>query len=113
MEKTFVVFTVPAYSRNVWNGIKKGRKVYFSQQQDIDLIYNKLPGSHDRRRTPGKHADLSDGSGIKYHSFRSDSTGSATAARIACQLTVSKAITTAANPATANIHDWISILYAK
>jgi predicted AAA+ superfamily ATPase len=29
LEKAFIVFVVPAYSRNVRNEIKKGRKVYF------------------------------------------------------------------------------------
>lgn len=29
LEKTFVVFRVPAYSRNVRNEIKKGKKIYF------------------------------------------------------------------------------------
>lgn len=29
LEKTFVIFRVPAYSRNVRNEIKKGKKVYF------------------------------------------------------------------------------------
>src|SRR5690606_31870239 len=41
------------------------------------------------------------------------STGFAAAARMACQLTVSNAITTAAKPATANIHHWMSMRYAK
>lgn len=46
---------------------------------------------------------------LNHHSFLNDSTGLATAARIACQLTVANAITTAANPARANIHHSTSI----
>ncbi|SKB81022.1 hypothetical protein SAMN05660226_03215 [Parapedobacter luteus] len=44
-----------------------------------------------------------------HHSSRSESTGFATAARMACPLTVSRAKMMAANPAPANIHHWRSI----
>ncbi len=47
------------------------------------------------------------------YSSRKLSTGFATAARMACQLTVSNAMTTATTPANANIHHWISIRYTK
>ena len=43
------------------------------------------------------------------YSFRRLSTGFAKAALMACELTVSNAISIASNPATANIHHCISI----
>src|SRR5690606_10567721 len=47
------------------------------------------------------------------HSSRKLSTGLASAARMACQLTVSTAISNAAEPATTNTHHWMSIRKAK
>src|SRR5437868_13221747 len=46
------------------------------------------------------------------HSLLSDFTGFATEARIACKLTVNKAMSTATEPAITNIHQLILILYA-
>src|SRR3546814_20861379 len=47
------------------------------------------------------------------YSSLNESTGLATAARIACQLTVNKAINNAASPATTNIHHSIVVRKAK
>jgi len=40
LEKAFVVFTVPAYSRNVRNEIKKGRKIYFYDNGIRNAVIN-------------------------------------------------------------------------
>ncbi len=40
LEKAFVVFTIPAYSRNVRNEIKKGRKIYFYDNGIRNAIIN-------------------------------------------------------------------------
>ena len=40
LEKAFVIFTLPAYSRNVRNEIKKGRKIYFYDNGVRNAIIN-------------------------------------------------------------------------
>lgn len=40
LEKAFVLFTVPAYSGNVRNEIKKGRKIYFYDNGIINAVIN-------------------------------------------------------------------------
>ena len=50
LEKAFVVFTVPAFSGNVRNEIKKGRKVYFYDTGIINAItrnFNPLSNRND------------------------------------------------------------------
>ncbi len=52
LEKAFVVFTVPAYSRNVRNEIKKGRKVYFYDVGIRNAVINNFNPIHNRVDTP-------------------------------------------------------------
>lgn len=53
LEKTFVVFRLPAYSRNVRNEIKKGKKVYFYDCGIRNAIINNFKPLGERTDTGG------------------------------------------------------------
>jgi hypothetical protein len=48
LEKTFVIFRLPAFSRNVRNEIKKGRKMYFYDNGIRNAILGNFTGLHQR-----------------------------------------------------------------
>ena len=49
MEQAFVVFTLPALSRNVRNEIKKGRKIYFYDNGIINAVTNNFKMLRNRK----------------------------------------------------------------
>ena len=51
LEKAFVIFTIPAYSRNVRNEIKKGRKIYFYDNGIRNAIINNFNRTDSRSDT--------------------------------------------------------------
>lgn len=51
LEKAFVIFTLPAYSRNVRNEIKKGRKIYFYDNGVRNAIINNFSPLSSRSDT--------------------------------------------------------------
>lgn len=51
LEKTFVVFRLPAFNRNVRNEIKKGKKVYFYDCGIRNAIINNFTGATSRPDT--------------------------------------------------------------
>jgi len=51
LEKVFVVFTLPALSRNVRNEIKKGKKIYFFDNGIRNAILGNFQGIHTRTDT--------------------------------------------------------------
>ena len=51
LEKAFVIFTLPAYSRNVRNEIKKGRKIYFYDNGVRNAIINNFNPLNSRSDT--------------------------------------------------------------
>ena len=53
LEKCFVVFRLPALSRNVSNEIKKGKKVYFYDCGVRNAIVNNFSSPHSRNDTGG------------------------------------------------------------
>jgi hypothetical protein len=48
LEKAFVVFRLPAFSRNVRNEIKKGKKVYFYDNGIRNAVINNFSAAHTR-----------------------------------------------------------------
>lgn len=48
LEKTFVIFRLPAFSRNVRNEIKKGKKVYFYDCGIRNAVINNFKPLHER-----------------------------------------------------------------
>jgi predicted AAA+ superfamily ATPase len=49
LEMAFVVFTLPAYSRNVRNEIRKGKKIYFYDNGIINAVTGNFNPIHSRR----------------------------------------------------------------
>jgi len=48
LEKTFVIFTLPAFSRNVRNEIKKGKKIYFYDNGVRNAVIGNFNGLNNR-----------------------------------------------------------------
>ncbi len=51
LEKTFVIFELPAFSRNIRNEIKKGKKIYFCDNGIRNAILGNFTGLHQRSDT--------------------------------------------------------------
>jgi predicted AAA+ superfamily ATPase len=51
LEKTFVIFELPAFSRNIRNEIKKGKKIYFYDNGIRNAILGNFTGLHQRNDT--------------------------------------------------------------
>lgn len=49
LEMAFVIFTLPAYSRNVRNEIRKGKKIYFYDNGIINAVTGNFNPAHSRR----------------------------------------------------------------
>ena len=79
------------------HGVEERLLAFLDEMGEDDLSFVAINPNHP------------DGLSVLHHSSLKLSTGLATAARIACQLTVSSAIPTAAATATANIHHWIAM----
>lgn len=69
LEKAFVVFTVPAYSRNVRNEIKKGRKVYFYDVGIRNAVIHNFNPIHNRVDTGALWENFFIAERKKYHAY--------------------------------------------
>lgn len=71
LEKTFVVFRLPAFSRNVRNEIKKGKKVYFYDCGIRNAIINNFSPLHSRQDTGGLWENYLMAERMKYLRYKS------------------------------------------
>ena len=70
LEKAFVVFIVPAYSRNVRNEIKKGKKIYFYDVGIRNALINNFNGLGSRTDVGALWENFFMAERKKYHAYK-------------------------------------------
>jgi len=70
LEKAFVVFTVPAYSKNVRNEIKKGKKIYFYDLGVRNALINEFKPISSRTDVGALWENFFIAERKKYHAYK-------------------------------------------
>jgi uncharacterized protein len=74
LQKAFVLFQVPAFSRNVRNEIKKGRKIYFYDCGIRNAVLNNFNQLSDRTDTGALWENFVIAERLKYLKYKGDDT---------------------------------------
>jgi uncharacterized protein len=74
LQKSFVLFQVPAFSRNVRNEIKKGRKIYFYDCGIRNAVLNNFNQLSDRTDTGALWENFVIAERLKYLKYKGDDT---------------------------------------
>jgi len=74
LEKAFVVFIVPAYSKNVRNEIRKGKKIYFHDVGIRNAVINNFNSLNTRVDTGALWENFVIAERKKYHSYHNTET---------------------------------------